>query len=718
MKRRALLLLAITIFSAIWSISAQETALILTRGVPASNTLDSVTPSRIYFFVATSDENIGLSITPSEGLTIGALVMDKNGTTLGQTLPDETGNLQLATVKIPATDTYYVVVFSTDATGGSYEVVLVSDGAGASAQATPETTAEVVSTPQFGVQPTPMGQVAATEAGSQQTFTPSTQILLANGIDVRLVWSAPVDLNLEVRDPLGNTLYFDRRTSPIGGNFGFDANGFCQIISANPVENATWTPGFLPTGSYEILVFYRQACQTPEAVSFTVNVTVNGVALDPIAGSLNPPLPNQQSVYLASFRVLENASASVSQGGVYPDSSLNIVTANINDIRANARTIVANTPTTGAIVGTQSYLAYGFTAQENDLVSVSHDAVVGNLDPLLQVIDSNGNLIAVNDDSPTSRNSLIQNLRIANAGQYYLIATRYGKELGGTEGEFSLNLQTGVATIPPEVQSLNLTAGDLQFVLTWATNADLQLLVRDPFGESVFDDKPNVTSGGVLGLNGNVNCVRANGTPASYVYWPSGLVRPGNYEVEVWYQSDCGDTTAVEFVLTVLLRGQIITVERQRPIRDQKYVLTVSVNPDNSALARVGGYATNDAQSVNYQAEAASPIGLGQPIIGTITNENVFDVYSFQGIAGQRVTISMASTSPTLDTKLFLIAPSGIQVAENDDSGAGSITGRRSDALIGNYVLAETGEYKVIATRYATVYGGTIGGYSLTVQGN
>lgn len=709
MKLQKLALVALALVVVALNATAQTPARLLTRNSGVQDVLGATADAtaRVYFFVAVENELVSLSASVEAGNGVGLLLTDSSGGTLAQAVPSQSGETILRDVTIPTTANYYVTVFPM-AGEAAYTLTLTS---ASSAPATPVA--------QFGTPPTPQGTSATATTNAVKSFAVQAPILLANGIEVRLEWTAAVDLNLEVRDPVGNTLYFDQRTTSNGGSFGFDANGFCQIISPNPVETATWTPGFLPVGNYEILVFYRQACQTPQAVPFNIIVTVNGTTLPAVQATLNPPLPNSQSVYLSSFRVNADGSATVAQGGVYPDSAINQIVAPLSQWADRATPISAGATLNGAIVEDQFFLSYKFSAQENDIVNVTLDAQSGNLDPLLQIADSNGNLIAVNDDAAGTRNSRIENLRIAQAGEYYVLATRYGKEFGGTEGEFALTLLGGVATVPAEVQALNLAPADIQVVLTWATSADMQLLVRDPFGESVFDDSPNVLSGGALLLAGNVNCTRAvTAVPASYVAWGSGLLRPGNYEIEVWYQNDCNDTRPVTFTLTVLVRGQVVTVERQTPQRNQRYVLSFTINPDNTVIPRLGGYAVNDAQALDVANRTPSPIALNQPVLGTITNDNVFDVYSFQGTAGQRVTISMAATSPTLDTKLILLAPSGIQVAENDDAGAASITGRRSDALINGYTLTESGEYKIVATRYATLFGGTIGGYSLTVQGN
>jgi uncharacterized protein YfaP (DUF2135 family) len=716
--KRLVLLFLVAVLLPTFTVLMQEPALILTRGTLVTGTLDAESIARVYFFVAVADERIDLVADGEGNFGVGLLLTAPDGTVLGQAAPNAGGETALRGIVMPTTANFYVTVFAFGPTPtGDYRLLLNTAEAQGSAtpgaEATPEASAEPAT--QFGVAPTP---ASTGSADSGTGFVPSSQVLLANGISVTLNWNADVDLNLEVRDPLGNTLYFDSRTSPIGGSFGFDANGFCQVISPNPAETATWAPGFLPTGSYEILVFYRQACSAPNPVTFTISVAVNGQQLTPVEGTLTPPLPNQNSVYLSSFRVNADTSAEMNVGGVYPDSALNIVAATPSALASSAVPLLPGASQVGAIYLDDFFRVYQFEARANELVTISATATSGSLDTLLQITDANGNLLAVNDDANGTRNSQIANFRLANAGTYYAVVTRYGKEYGGSEGEFELLLNPGVAQLPAEVLALNLTPGDVQVVITWSTRADVQLLVRDPIGDSVFDDQPSVASGGILGLNGNVNCTVASGTPASYVYWPQNVLRPGNYEVDVWYQNACGDNTPLVVNLSIIVRGQIITVEQIRPALDQHYVIAFTVNPDGTAVARLGGFATSDASSIQWQTRTATPILPNQAVIGTISDTNVFDTYSFTGTAGQRVVIVNASTTPTLDTKLFLMDPNGVQIAENDDAGTVSPTVRRSDAVIANVVLPEDGTYTIIATRYATIYGGTTGSYTLTLSLN
>ena len=274
---------------------------------------------------------------------------------------------------------------------------------------------------------------------------------------------------------------------------------------------------------------------------------------------------------------------------------------------------------------------------------------------------------------------------------------------------------------PHHVADLNLPPGDIEVFLTWATNHDLQLLVRDPVGQSVYDDEPAVTSGGLLASQGNVNCTVSEGDAVSYIYWPLGLARPGTYETEVWFQNSCDDTNIVEFSLTIVVNDEVVAVERRIPSIGDRFVISFTIGSDGTANAGPGGFISAGIAPLDLVNEIASPIQSGTPVNASITQDNAFDVYAFSGQANQTVTIFMQTTSQTLDTSIYLVDQNGILLTSNDDADENLITGadqRPTDSLISNFTLPATGEYRIIATRFGTVFGGTVGTYRLTLQSN
>ena len=445
--------------------------------------------------------------------------------------------------------------------------------------------------------------------------------------------------------------------------------------------------------------------------------------LERLTASLAPPLNGQDSVYLANFELDGNGDAVFNDGGVYNTSSLNILPA--GDVIGSAVPITQDSPVIGELSNDQPFISYVYAAQANEIISVEMNAISGSLDTLLQVVDSNGNILDVNDDTIGSTNSLIANLQLLTDGDYTIVATRYWKEFGGTEGEYQLSVSGATAEqLTSEALNLNLPDGDIEVSILWDTNADLQLLVRDPIGDAVFDDAPRINSGGILQSSGNVNCtgnVDGGVRPVSYIYWPPGLQRPGTYEVEVWYQNDCSDTRPVEFTLTIVVNERVIFVDRQLPLPNQRYVTNFTIEPSGNVVAGQGGFIGN-SETLNYQSEltSATQITSGQTLTGIISPTNTFDLYTFEANAGDSVTIRLGATSQALDTKLFLISPSGVEIAENDDADPALIggTGRTTDSLISGLILPEDGEYLIIASRFGTVFGGTVGAYSVSLTSN
>ena len=219
--------------------------------------------------------------------------------------------------------------------------------------------------------------------------------------------------------------------------------------------------------------------------------------------------------------------------------------------------------------------------------------------------------------------------------------------------------------------------GALEVRLIWNTSADLQLLVRDPAGNAVYDDVPQIRSGGRLAASGNVNCTPStSGTPFSYIYWPTDTPpRAGVYEVEVWFQHDCADSSPVNFNLYITYNGKEVVTDSARPLLDERYLTSFTITANGDAIPSDGGIITG-VDSLDWQAEqeAAVVLNAGEPRNGSITQDNKFDVYTFSAQSGDVVNIAMNNTSGTLDPTLYLLTASGDLVAQNDDAVAGENT--------------------------------------------
>jgi hypothetical protein len=84
---------------------------------------------------------------------------------------------------------------------------------------------------------------------------------------------------------------------------------------------------------------------------------------------------------------------------------------------------------------------YTFDGQPNDVITIRMDRASGNLDPLIALLDPQGNEIVSDDDSGEGQNSLISGFRLPAAGRYTLVATRFDRQAGTTTGRYTLSLE-------------------------------------------------------------------------------------------------------------------------------------------------------------------------------------------------------------------------------------------------------------------------------------
>ncbi|MBK9750408.1 MAG: PPC domain-containing protein [Chloroflexi bacterium] len=678
---------------------AQEGGRVLAPGTPVTGILNENAIVQVYTLEGQANQVLSVLASNEIGVPLALILTDASGNALAQVVDTEvTGTSTLSGITLPEDGLYYVTVFKAGGVQSVSEVTftlaLTLEAAGTQPAATAEPTAEAVTPEATGEQP----------ATAEATLD-FGQVVTTSGMQISLTWNSTDDLDLEVRDPVGGSLYWETPTVASGGALSANINQGCEVTTAqSPTESATWSPGGVPTGSYEVIVYFQESCAGNNPVTFTVTPTIDGVALTPIEATL---LPTQ--TFVGSFRIAGDGSGTINPlRGVVSDD----LPASAAEIIAGAQPIELGAFVNGQITTSQPYQAYRFSAAANDLVTISMNADTGSLDPFLFLLDAAGNIIGTNDDLGVgATDSLISNALLPAAGDYTIVASRYAKALGGTEGAYTLSLNTQATDLPEAF--LNLPRGLLEVRLLWNSNADLQLLVRDSSGNAVFDDSPTIRSGGTLAAAGNVNCTVPTGTPFSYIYWPTNTPpRPGSYEVEVWFQNECNDPAPVSFNLYVTYNGREIFSDTAQPLVGDRYLTSFTIQADGTALPSEGGIITG-IDSLNYQSELenALPISATEPRNGSITFDNKFDLYVFSADAGSQVSISMNNTSGTLDPTLYLIGPSGILVAENDDA----VAGENTNSLIADLTLPESGQYIIIATHFGALYGGTTGTYTLTL---
>lgn len=688
--KRALLLWALALWTAVPALVAQPTRT-LVSGETRADTLSVDQVAQVYTFSGAQDAQVNLQAEAEEGTELTILLTNA----AGETLMQGAGTV-MEGFRLPAEGRYYVTVL---AAGGLPEGGMLDFDLSFAQEAAPVDAAT---------------EEAATEVA--EPFAPG-EVLAISGLQIQLQWDSLANLDLEVRDPVGGSVYFARPATESGGLFGVNMNSVCETRSnVLPTEQVNWSAGSLPTGSYEILVYNQSLddCPTVGTADFRIDARLDDRSAPSMVGSLAPG-----ATWVTSLRVDAEGALRPGAGGVATDAGL--LPADAVAQLQQATPLTRGVPQTGLLTSSDFLDVYSFQGRANELVTVNMAATSGSLDTLLQLLDSNGTVLAANDDleDGQSTNSTIRNQRLLADGEYSIVATRYGKELGGTEGHYELLLSGPAGDLPQEVLSLGLPRGDLEIALSWNTNADLQLLVRDPRGDSVYDDTPQIPGGGRLAAAGNVNCSASQLSPVSYVYWPEGTLTPGMYEVEVWHQNACDDTRPVSFVLSVLANGVPVYTGAARPVAGQVYITSFIVGVDQQVEAREGGFIgirgqgleTLSLASLDFRAdlEDAPLLTSGERVSGSITIEDVFDVYAFDGQAGEVISASMVRTAGRLDTVLVLLDPQGYRLADNDDA----VVGEGTDSLLRELVLPEDGRYYLLATHFGLGYGGTTGTYDL-----
>ena len=97
-------------------------------------------------------------------------------------------------------------------------------------------------------------------------------------------------------------------------------------------------------------------------------------------------------------------------------------------------------------------------------------------------------------------------------------------------------------------------------------------------------------------------------------------------------------------------------------------------------------------------------ISTGQTVSSTVDTWDD-DGWTFQGQAGQRITIEAVATDNSLDTELYLFGPDDREIDYNDDGPAG---GYDSELVV---TLPQDGDYLILVSAF-----GSGGDYNLTVR--
>jgi hypothetical protein len=263
----------------------------------------------------------------------------------------------------------------------------------------------------------------------------------------------------------------------------------------------------------------------------------------------------------------------------------------------------------GTINEDSSSLEFPFTGSAGDVITLRMNATSGTLDSYLILLDPAGEVLTENDDDPSGvRDSLIEAFELPEDGIYTVIATRYQRELGGTEGTFDLSLElisgdstestdtqpTPFALVQPEVEAAvsldDLVEGELTpekpiayysfegtanqsiniFTSRLDVTLDILMMLLAPDGRVIalnddanrFDNKPYLDNV-VLPVDGQYTIVVTRSPD-----------RPGTQggEFEFFVNAGTGDPSLATIYPVEVVFGETYTAELMRFGKEAVYV--------------------------------------------------------------------------------------------------------------------------------------------------
>jgi hypothetical protein len=307
---------------------------------------------------------------------------------------------------------------------------------------------------------------------------------------------------------------------------------------------------------------------------------------------------------------------------------------------------------------------YSFRAERGDIVNIIMRRDSGDLDPYLQVVDSNAFVIADNDDIPGSGlNAHIDRLVIENPGTYIIVATRYGQAAGTSTGRFILSIDraTGSGFGNSTQTAIPILVGDIQE----------ESLTHDQFTKYyVFDARAN-----------DLVSIRMSRTTGSL---DSFLVLADSNLQELVSDDDSGGGQNAEissYLIPADGRYYILATRFER----EAGTTTGGFRLEFQSLGNAFDSVPEDSQRITY----------GTTTTGRIDEITPSLLFAFYGVQGDAVTVSLNRGDGDLDPVVSILDDAQNVLVSDDDSGGGQ------NARVGRYVLPRTGLYYIRAERFS-----------------
>jgi hypothetical protein len=348
----------------------------------------------------------------------------------------------------------------------------------------------------------------------------------------------------------------------------------------------------------------------------------------------------------------------------------------------------------GSSPGADSILAYGhqvlgritdetplafyfFRAQRGDVITITMQRTSGDLDPSLDLATPDGIVLLADDDgfSSGTLDAAITHYTVQLTGVYLVVATRFGREAGATEGTFVLSL-----TRTP-VEQLGLEPANARLIDygTAVTGA-----ISDEVPARFF--RFEADRGDVIA----VTMERRDGALDSLVRVLDASLIPLAED-----DNSGGDRNARIAALTLPQPGT--------------YYIVASRSGEATGRSQ-GEFTLRLSGRPGLTNGASLEIMYGATVSGRIDDQTPEEEYVFVGQAGDVIRVTMERADGDLDSLVTLYDSERKQIAFDDDSAG------QQSARLDRFVLPADGMYLLTASRFDRATGTTSGSYLLTLE--
>jgi hypothetical protein len=308
---------------------------------------------------------------------------------------------------------------------------------------------------------------------------------------------------------------------------------------------------------------------------------------------------------------------------------------------------------------------YTFTAEAGDVVNISLKS--SQFDAYLELYDTSTTLIARNNDGGGGTDALIRAFPLAVSGQYSVKVTSVDGQQGGA---YTLLVNKARPASGGVIGAGETVVGTIA--------------AGDPTPEYTF-----------TGTAGDIVRIELNSTdfdPLVRLINPNGSQLAANDDA-------LGQDSLLDRIVLPESGTYTVIVDGFRGVTGRReisggFALTLDFLSGGAAAQPPQG---EPAEPQQAQTPSGTPITYGETLTGAFNADVQNATFTFDGRTGDVVTIAV--DSPDFDAQLYLLDPSGLEIAFDDDSGADL------NPLIAEFSLPSDGTYVIIVDGYRGVNG-------------